>query len=152
MTDVHDPETRRRNMSAIRGRDTKPELLLRSALHRAGYRFRLKSTLPGKPDLVMKKYQTAIFVHGCYWHMHDCPRFKQPGGDNAEFWRFKLTRNAERDRDVKSAILAAGWRHLVVWECAVVGKGRLDLQTVVSRIGAWLTSGEETNEIAGQFD
>jgi len=152
VTDVHDRETRSRNMAAIRGRDTKPELLLRSALHRAGYRFRVNSPLPGKPDLTMKRFRATIFVHGCFWHMHDCPRFKQPGGDNAEFWRTKLTRNAERDREVTSALLLSGWRQLIVWECAVTGKGRLDLPAVVGSIETWLTSDAETGEISGQFD
>ncbi|WP_081531985.1 DNA mismatch endonuclease Vsr [Rhodovulum sp. P5] len=152
MTDVHDPETRSRNMAAIRGRDTKPEKLLRSALHRAGYRFRLKAPLPGKPDLTLKKFRATIFTHGCFWHMHDCPRFKQPGGDNAEFWRAKLIRNAERDREVAEQLSALGWRQLVVWECALIGPGRLDLPTVVDRIGQWLTSGAETGEIAGEFE
>lgn len=139
-------------MSAIRGRDTKPERLLRSALHRAGYRFRVNSPLPGKPDLAMKKYRAALFVHGCFWHMHDCPRFKQPGGENAEFWRKKLSRNAERDREVTVALLESGWRQFVVWECALIGKGRLDLLTVVGSIETWLTSDAEMGEISGMFD
>lgn len=149
MTDVHDPETRSRNMAAIRGRDTKPERLLRSSLHRAGYRFRLKSVLPGKPDLVLPKYRAAVFVHGCFWHMHDCPRFKQPGGGNADFWRAKLERNAQRDREVTEMTLAEGWRQFVVWECALVGKGRLDLHVIVEKMAVWLGSGSETGEIAG---
>lgn len=151
MTDVHDPETRSRNMAAIRGRDTKPERLLRSVLHRAGYRFRLKSGLPGKPDLVLPKYQAAIFVHGCFWHMHDCPRFKYPGGANAGFWQMKLERNAQRDIEVSELLHASGWRQFVVWECTLVGKGRLDLGVIVEKMGAWLASGAETGEIAGVF-
>lgn len=138
-------------MAAIRGRDTKPEKLLRSALHRSGYRFRLNSPVPGKPDLAMKKYSAALFVHGCFWHMHDCPRFKQPGGENAEFWRKKLSRNAERDHEVTVALLASGWRQFVVWECALVGKGKLDLPFVVASIETWLKSDEETGEISGIF-
>ncbi|KIC45348.1 DNA glycosylase [Ruegeria sp. ANG-S4] len=152
MTDVHDRETRSRNMAAIRGRDTKPEKLLRSALHRAGFRFRLSSSLPGKPDLAMKKYRAALFVHGCFWHMHDCPRFKQPGGENSEFWRRKLRRNAERDIEVTSALLASGWRQFVVWECALMGRGRLEPPEVVGSIGEWLISDAATGEISGKFD
>lgn len=151
LPDVHDKATRSRNMAAIKGRDTKPEMVLRSALHRAGYRFRLKTTLPGKPDLTLQKHRATIFVHGCFWHKHDCPRFKQPGGENADFWREKLSRNAARDKEVLTQILSLGWRHLIVWECALVGKGRLDLPQVVRTIGEWLTSGEETGEIAGEF-
>lgn len=152
MTDVHDQKTRSRNMAAIRGRDTKPERLLRSALHRAGYRFRVHSPLPGKPDLAMKKYRAVLFLHGCFWHMHDCPRFKQPGGDKAEFWRNKLARNAERDREVTGILLDSGWRQFVVWECALIGKGKLDLPKVVDSIEAWLRSDAETGEISGVFD
>jgi len=139
-------------MAAIRGRDTKPERLLRSALHRAGYRFRVNSPLPGKPDITMKKYGAALFVHGCFWHMHDCPRFKQPGGENAEFWQNKLSRNVERDREVTGTLLSSGWRQFVVWECALIGKGKLDLLTVVGSIELWLTSDAETGEIAGVFE
>jgi len=151
LTDVHDRETRSRNMAAIKGRDTKPEKLLRSALHGAGFRFRLNAPLPGKPDLTLKKHRATVYVHGCFWHMHDCPRFKYPGGDNADFWRAKLERNAERDGEVTGKLLAAGWRQLVVWECALVGKGRLDLSEVVNSIGIWLTSDAKTGEIAGEF-
>jgi DNA mismatch endonuclease (patch repair protein) len=84
--------------------------------------------------------------------MHDCPRFKHSGGDNADFWRAKLTRNAERDCEVTGKLLVTGWRQFVVWECALIGKGRLDLPEVVGTIGAWLTSDAETGEIAGLFD
>jgi len=84
--------------------------------------------------------------------MHDCPRFKHPGGENAEFWRLKLSRNAARDKEVFNQILSQGWRHFVVWECALIGKGRLDLSGVVQEIGAWLMSDKETGEIAGDFE
>ena len=139
-------------MAAIKGHGTKPEVMLRSALHRAGYRFRLNSRLPGKPDLVMKKHWTAVFVHGCFWHKHDCPRFKQPGGKNVNFWCKKLARNAERDGEVTHQLRALGWRQYVVWECTLIGKGRLDLHTVVDRMRVWLTTDEETGEISGHFD
>jgi len=84
--------------------------------------------------------------------MHDCPRFKQPGGQNAEFWRAKLARNVQRDREVTNALLGSGWRQLVVWECALIGTGRLDLPTVVFGIGEWLEADAETGEISGDFD
>lgn len=100
----------------------------------------------------MKKYRATVFLHGCFWHMHDCPRFKQPGGDNADFWRVKLARNAERDREVSGQLSSLGWRQLVVWECALIGPGRLDLPTVVGKVGKWLASDAETGEIAGVFD
>lgn len=151
MTDVHDRETRSRNMAAIRGRDTKPEVLLRSALHRSGFRFRLHTPLPGKPDMTLKRFRATIFVHGCFWHMHGCPRFKQPGGGNADFWKMKLERNAARDSEVAGQLAEAGWRQLTVWECAMTGPGRLDMSELVRRIEYWLTSGLKTGEIEGEF-
>ncbi|UWR63895.1 very short patch repair endonuclease [Phaeobacter inhibens] len=153
MPDVHDKTTRSRNMAAIRGKDTKPELAIRRGLHARGFRFRLHAPyLPGKPDLVMKKYQATVFVHGCFWHMHDCPRFKMPSGGNAGFWRGKLLRNSQRDREVADALLAIGWRRFVVWECALVGKGRKDLPMVVETVAKWLASEAETGDISGKFD
>ena len=138
-------------MAAIRGRDTKPEIMLRSALHRAGHRFRLNTPLPGKPDLVFRRHRATVFVHGCFWHVHDCPRFKQPGGENADFWQSKLARNSERDRNVTNALLESGWRQLIVWECALIGSGRLDLPTVVSRISEWFQSDLKAGEVSGDF-
>lgn len=84
--------------------------------------------------------------------MHDCPRFKQPGGENAEFWKTKLARNVERDREVARQIETLGWRQLVVWECVLMGKGRLDLQTIVGRIEAWLSSDARTGALPGEFE
>jgi DNA mismatch endonuclease (patch repair protein) len=138
-------------MAAIKGRDTRPEKLLRSALHRAGFRFRLNADLPGKPDVTLPKYKATIFVHGCFWHRHTCPRFKQPGGENAAFWQAKLNRNAARDAEVSQLLLAAGWRQLVLWECALVGRGRRDPGLVVREIGLWLSSQNKTAEMSGDF-
>ena len=152
MPDVHNRETRSRNMAAIKSRNSRPEMILRSCLHRAGYRFRLNAALPGKPDLTLKKYNATIFMHGCFWHVHDCPYFKQPGGRNANFWHAKLRRNAERDDEVASELKALGWRQFVVWECTLTGKGKLDLQSVTNRIGTWLRSNRRTGEIAGRFN
>lgn len=140
-------------MAAIRGKDTKPELAIRRGLHARGFRFRLHAPyLPGKPDLVMKKYRATIFIHGCFWHMHDCPRFKMPSGDNAEFWRDKLRRNSQRDQEVANALLEMGWRRFVVWECAVRGKGRIDLPMVVETIAKWLESEANIGDISGSLD
>jgi DNA mismatch endonuclease (patch repair protein) len=151
LPDVHDKATRSRNMAAIRNKNTKPEMLLRSALHRAGIRFRTTSPLPGKPDLTLRKYKATIFVHGCFWHRHDCPYFKQPV-NNAAFWREKLARNVARDKKVTDALRAMGWRQLIVWECAIRGKGRLPLQELVQRICDWLASDDATGEISGNFE
>jgi|TARA_R100000455_G_C6268405_1_gene123884 DNA mismatch endonuclease (patch repair protein) len=104
-------------MSGIRGKDTKPEMVVRRGLHAMGFRFRLHDrSLPGNPDLVLRKYRTVIFVHGCFWHRHDCRYFKWPA-TRPEFWRNKILRNVERDEENVAALEAMGWRVLTVWEC-----------------------------------
>lgn len=107
------------NMRAIRSTDTKPELMVRRLLFAAGFRFRLHAKdLPGKPDIVLPKWKTVVFVHGCFWHFHEgCPRAVRPAS-NTEFWDEKLARNRARDREEHATLMAAGWRVLVVWECA----------------------------------
>jgi DNA mismatch endonuclease (patch repair protein) len=118
MTDVHTPEQRSRNMSAIRGADTKPERIVRSLAHRMGYRFRLhRRDLPGKPDLVFPARHKAILVHGCFWHLHDCPHGRVKPATNAGFWSDKRSGNAVRDQRNLKALEAAGWSVLVIWEC-----------------------------------
>jgi DNA mismatch endonuclease (patch repair protein) len=125
-------------MSGIRGRDTKPEKLIRSELHRLGFRFRLQSKrIPGRPDLVLAKYRAAVFVHGCFWHGHDCPLFRLPGTRRA-FWAVKINRNRERDAEVRQAVLAAGWRHLTVWECAFRGGGDGAVSRTAEQAARWL--------------
>ncbi len=118
MTDVHSPEQRSYNMSRIKGKDTKPELLLRSLLHREGFRFRKNlGTLPGKPDIVLLKYRTAIFVHGCFWHRHENCRYATCPGSNKEFWQNKFDGTVKRDQTKKTALEKEGWSVLTVWEC-----------------------------------
>lgn len=111
---------RSRNMAAVRSRDTKPEVKIRSLLHRLGFRFRLcDKSLPGKPDIVLKKYKTVIFVNGCFWHHHEnCPKSKLPE-TNKEFWEKKIHSNVERDRRNQEELAEQGWRVLVIWECQV---------------------------------
>lgn len=105
-------------MSRIRGKDTRPELRVRSALHRLGYRFRLnRRDLPGKPDIVLPRYQTVIFVHGCFWHRHPGCRFAYTPKSRVEFWQAKFERNVERHREVEEELTTLGWRVLVIWEC-----------------------------------
>jgi DNA mismatch endonuclease (patch repair protein) len=117
MTDVVDRATRSRMMSGIRGKNTRPELIVRSFLHRAGLRFRLHAKLPGKPDLVLPKYRTAVFVHGCFWHRHkDCRHATTPA-TNAVFWQEKFAANVRRDARVKQQLEDSGWRVLVIWSC-----------------------------------
>jgi DNA mismatch endonuclease, patch repair protein len=118
VTDVHTAEQRSRNMAAIRNKDTTPELRVRRALHAMGFRYRLHSRdLPGKPDLVLARYNTVVFVHGCFWHMHRCHYGRPKPATNASFWEQKRYGNVERDRRNRQALQAAGWRDFVVWEC-----------------------------------
>jgi DNA mismatch endonuclease (patch repair protein) len=104
-------------MSGIRGKDTKPERFVRSALHRAGLRFRLHAKLPGKPDLVLPKYHTAVFVHGCFWHRHVGCRYATTPASNAAFWLEKFAANKQRDAVVKRRLRQLGWQVRVVWSC-----------------------------------
>ena len=104
-------------MAAVRGKNTKPELRVRSTLHRNGFRFLLhRNDLPGKPDLVLPKYRMAIFVNGCFWHGHDCKKGRRPATNKA-FWQAKLDKNVERDRRNEEALSEAGWHVVVIWEC-----------------------------------
>lgn len=119
MTDVVDRATRSRMMSGIRGRDTKPEKLVRSFLHRAGLRFRLHASLPGKPDLVFPKYRAVVFVHGCFWHRHAGCRYATTPSSNAEFWQTKFDANVARDKRVAGQLRKEGWRVFVVWSCRI---------------------------------
>ena len=140
MADVLTPAQRRLNMSRIRGRDTKPEMLVRRGLHARGFRFRLhRRDLPGCPDLVFPGYRAVVFVHGCFWHGHSCAMFKLPV-TRADFWATKIEGNRRRDARVLQDLSAAGWRTLVLWECDLRGPGRRSLEAVIDDIVAWLTS------------
>lgn len=131
MVDVHTPERRSFNMSRIGGRDTSPEVTLRSALHRAGLRFRLHvKDLPGRPDIVLPRRRLVIFVHGCFWHRHPGCRFTTTPATNTEFWKTKFARNVERDADNIAAAQAAGWAVFVAWECEIKGSTGAVLQRV----------------------
>ncbi|WP_114813696.1 very short patch repair endonuclease [Paraburkholderia kururiensis] len=143
MVDVVDAATRSRMMSGIRGRNTKPEMLIRRLLHRRGFRFRLDvRELPGRPDIVLPRYRAAIFVHGCFWHGHDCPLFKWPQ-TRPTFWREKIARNRANDAKALAALAAQGWRIAIVWECAIRGADR-DVDALIERLDAWLRSGAFT--------
>lgn len=118
MVDVVDRATRSRMMSGIRGKNTKPELLVRKFLHGRGLRFRLHAKeLPGKPDLVFPKYKAVVFVHGCFWHQHPRCKFAVTPASNVEFWKHKLGATQERDLRNKRMLEALAWRVLTVWEC-----------------------------------
>jgi len=135
MTDVLSAEQRRRNMAAIRGTDTKPELRVRRALHAAGLRYRLHVRgLPGTPDLVFPSRRVVVFVHGCFWHQHPlCHNAKMPAS-RPEFWGPKLAANVERDRRQQRALKRLGWRVIVIWECQA--KDLDKLRRLVERVRA----------------
>lgn len=150
MADIVTPEVRSRMMAGIKARDTMPELVLRHGLHRQGFRYRLHvKGVPGKPDLVFSKYRAVIFANGCFWHGHDCALFKWPSS-RPEFWHGKITGNMARDKRVRENLLAAGWRVLTVWECAVKGPGRLTTENVIARCSAWINSQKSSLEIYGK--
>jgi DNA mismatch endonuclease, patch repair protein len=127
MADIMSGSARSRLMSRIRGKDTVPEMRVRRYLHSRGLRYRLHvKDLPGKPDIVFSRYRTVVFVHGCFWHQHPgCPYAVMPTS-NTEFWKSKLEGNVRRDQRHSSALRAAGWRVLTVWECEVRNIERLE--------------------------
>ena len=147
--DIVSPAVRSRMMSGIRGKNTKPELEIRSALHRAGFRFRLyQKDLPGRPDLVFPRYHAVLLVHGCFWHGHDCHMFRWPM-TRQEFWRQKIEGNIARDWKQRTALLAMGWRIARVWECAVKGKTRLHIENITDQCTIWLKSNTKELEVRG---
>lgn len=119
MMDVVDQATRSRMMASIHGRDTRPELLVRSLLHRAGLRFRVYGSLPGHPDLVLSRYKAIVFVHGCFWHRHRGCKYATTPATNAEFWQRKFVENVRRDQRVERQLRRAGWHVFVVWTCRI---------------------------------
>jgi DNA mismatch endonuclease (patch repair protein) len=135
MVDVHSPSARSKNMAAIRSRNTKPELLVRRLIHSMGFRFRLNSRLPGRPDLVFPRHQKVIFVHGCFWHVHDCKFGRVTPATRTEFWRKKRTENTLRDQRVMRQLSELGWRAHIVWECEIKNAA-----TLYSSIAAFLKS------------
>lgn len=150
MPDVHDRATRSRNMSAIAGKNTKPEMTIRKALHAAGLRYRLHGKdLPGRPDLIFPKHHAVLFVHGCFWHGHDCALFRWPAS-RQEFWENKIRSNQVRDARNLEDLAHRGWRTGIVWECALKGKDRLDLPHIIEDIRKWLLSDAPTLTIRGR--
>lgn len=140
MTDVVTAEKRSEMMSGIKSKDTRPELLVRQGLHRRGLRFRLhKKDLPGNPDIYSRRHKTAIFVNGCFWHMHDC-KFGVIPKSNSEFWSEKLRTNQARDRKNQFELLDQGKRVAIVWECALKGRQPKEIETMLDGIFDWITS------------
>lgn len=135
MTDIVSKETRSRMMSGIQGKDTRPEMLVRRHLHSLGFRYRLHvKALPGTPDLVLSKYKTVIFVHGCFWHRHAGCKYATTPRTNPEFWNEKLDSNVRRDKVAMDRLVHLGWRIIVIWECSLRHK------TDVDHAAAWLAS------------
>lgn len=149
MVDIVNSETRSRMMSGIRGKNTKPEIVIRSLLHRRGFRFRLHDKkLPGKPDIVLPRYRAVIMINGCFWHGHDCHLFKWPSS-NVIFWKEKIIKNQLVDEITICSLEACGWRVLTIWECALKGKTKRRLDDMLSEIVAWLTLGKQSAVIRG---
>ena len=137
-------------MAGIRSKDTQPELLLRRALHRSGFRYRLHvGDLPGRPDLVFPKYRAVLFAHGCFWHGHGCHLFKWPA-TRTRFWRDKINGNRANDVRTSTALTGCGWRVGVVWECALRGRTQHSVADVIALCSAWLLSDSDSLEISGR--
>lgn len=136
-------------MSRIGARNTKPELIVRRGLHAAGFRFRIYlKDLPGSPDVVLPKHRAVIFVHGCFWHRHEgCSNFRLPK-TNTEFWRKKIGHNVERDSAAVAELRNAGWRVLVVWECAT---RQIPVDGLVAEIAKWIVDNKNNGEIPPSF-
>jgi len=150
MADVLTLEQRRLNMSRIRVKDTKPEMLLRQELHARGFRYLLhRRELTGCPDLVFPRYRAVIFVHGCVWHGHACHLFKVPG-TRTEFWLKKISGNVDRDSRAVESLQRDGWRVLTIWECALRGRGRLDPDKVLGKAEAFLMGKRLVFQVTGR--
>jgi DNA mismatch endonuclease (patch repair protein) len=148
MVDVVSPEVRSRMMSGIRAKNTKPEILVRRALHALGFRYRLHDRkLPGHPDIVLPRYGAVVFIHGCFWHGHDCRLFKVPA-TRPEFWLPKIERNRANDTKHQLMLAAMGWRIAVVWECALRGR-QAQIDDVAGRLAHWLPESSARIEIRG---
>lgn len=136
-------------MSRIRGKGTKPELIIRRGLHHLGFRYRLyDNRLPGKPDIVLPKYNAIILVHGCFWHWHDCQLYKLPAS-HVKFWEEKVRKNRKNDMLNLDKLGEKGWRILTVWECSLRGSLALSREDVLRKVGNWITSQSQTYELRG---
>lgn len=149
MADVVTQDVRSQIMAAIPAKNTKIELVVRRALFSLGYRYRLHARqLPGRPDIVLQKYRAVIFVHGCFWHGHDCPLFRAPK-TNSSFWRRKIRRTQLLDRNEQQLLLQQGWRVFTVWECCLRGKTSGQIESAARRLDRWLKSQSQQGEMRG---
>ena len=136
-------------MAGIKGKNTKPELVVRKAIFNRGYRYRIhEQKLPGKPDIVLKKYRAVIFIHGCFWHKHNCHLFRWPKS-NQYFWKKKISLNEDNDLQNINKLIDSGWRIAIIWECSLKGKGKLDFEELITKLCDWIESSEERLEITG---
>ncbi|WP_339684962.1 DNA mismatch endonuclease Vsr [Gimesia maris] len=151
MADIVDQKTRSKMMSGIRGKNTKPEIVIRKALFSKGFRYRLHDKkLPGKPDIVLPKYNSVIQINGCFWHGHDCYLFKIPAS-NTEFWETKIGRNCQNDKKAISELKRMGWRVLTIWECAIRGRNKIGLDKVIDLTSDWIRQeGRSAHNIRGK--
>ena len=141
--------TRSKIMASIPGKNTRPELIVRKSLHHKGFRYRIhEKRLPGTPDLSLPKYKVAIQINGCFWHGHSCPSFRPPQ-HRREYWQSKIEMNKTRDRKNNKTLLNMGWRLMVIWECAIQGPRRIDLDILMSIIENWILVGNDYIEIEG---
>ena len=147
--DIVDQSTRSRMMAGIRGKNTRPEIVVRTLLHSAGFRYRLhRRDLPGAPDLVLPKYRVAILVHGCFWHLHEGCRFSKVPASNREFWAKKLGGNRERDRRQGDLLRALGWRVLIIWECAT--RDARDWNALQEKMIIWIKGSSDFDQLSNE--
>jgi len=150
VADIVDSKTRSRMMSAIRGKNTQPELTVRKGLHARGFRFRLHDPrLPGRPDIVLPKHKVIVLVHGCFWHGHSCRFFKKPAS-NRKFWLDKIEGNRRRDARNSRRLKSAGWKVITVWECTFRGKTDKQRQAGLDRLAKRIRQVSETPAAFGK--
>ncbi|MBH9969953.1 DNA mismatch endonuclease Vsr [Commensalibacter sp. M0270] len=150
MIDIVDQKTRSRLMSCIRCKNTAPEMFIRRILHSRGYRYRLHDhKLPGKPDMVFRKYNAVIFIHGCFWHGHDCHLFRMPSS-RVEFWKNKIETNKKRDMNAICNLRELGWRSMIIWECAIKGKKKVSVEDLVSITDYWFRKCNDNMQVRGK--
>ncbi|HCC3245758.1 TPA: DNA mismatch endonuclease Vsr [Legionella pneumophila subsp. pneumophila] len=150
MPDIVSKSKRKEMMAGIRNKNTRPEMIIRKELFARGYRYRLhRDELPGTPDLTLPKYNTVIFINGCFWHCHDCHLFKWPQ-TRKDFWETKILSNKTRDELNRKILLEAGWRILDIWECALKGKTKLEQVQLISEIESWLAGNSDYGSIYGK--
>lgn len=149
MADVVSCEKRSSMMANIKSKNTKPEILIRKALHALGFRYKINDkSLVGKPDMVLPKYKAIVFINGCFWHKHDCHLFKLPE-TRKQFWQEKIINNVKRDFENLKLLQSQGWRVLIVWECSIKGRTRIPFDTVINSIGNRIKSDSIFSVIEG---